>query len=104
MNPSDVQTWFDANAIVLMFLGGVAVKYIPQLKNVSNAFIGWLNVAGYILSAVFVSPAHAGVLANVPDAINVLLGGATNAGAAMVLYETLGRTLLERIFKRKKAT
>lgn len=103
MSPDQVKALFDHNAVILMFLSGVAIKYWPKLGKVSNEYIGWINVGAYILTKLFVGDAHAGVADKVPDAVGVLLGGATNAGWAFMLYETIGRTFLEKILHLKKA-
>ena len=69
-----------------------------------------MNLLGYVLTqlgagALGIGVAHAGsgVLASVPDAVGVLVGGFTNAAWAMLLYEGWGRGLLERLLRLKKA-
>jgi hypothetical protein len=72
----------------------------------------WINVVAYVLvnlltglAGAAMSPTgftQASFASAIPNAGAVLLGGATNAGWALVLYETLGRTLLEKWLKLKK--
>lgn len=104
MTPDAIKLFFDTNTVLIMFLWGILCKYVPFLAKVPNWTIGWVNLLGYILTAFIVPTAHAaGVKDAVPDAVGILIGGATSAGWAMVLYETLGRTLLEKILRLKKA-
>lgn len=108
MTPDQFKTLFDGNSIVIMFIVGLLVKYVPQLAKVSNQAIGWLNVFGYILTRLFVpTAAHAAGLGDVaravPDIGSILIGSLTSAAWARTLYETLGRPFLERVLKLKKA-
>jgi len=104
VTPESVKGVFDAWAVAAMIVWGIACKYFPPLAKIPNATIGWVNMIGYILTRLATGTAQAGgVLDVVPDAVGLLIGGAANAGWAMVMYETLGRTLLERVLKLKKA-
>lgn len=103
MTPDALKQFVDVNATIIMFFVGVAIKYVPGLKKVSNDLIGWINVAGYIVGTFLVGTAHAGVKDAIPDAVSLLVCAGSSAGLAHVLYETLGRTLLERFLKLKKA-
>lgn len=112
MTPETIRGWMDSFAPFWMILAGVIVKYVPQFRGVSNALIGWINVVAYVLvnlltglAGAAMSPTgftQASFASAIPNAGAVLLGGATNAGWALVLYETLGRTLLEKWLKLKK--
>lgn len=111
MNPDEIKIIFDTWAVTIMMLWGIVVKYFPKLGAIPNAIIGWTNLIGYILAKLVIPDAHAadsvmvgstGVLGTVPDIIGIIIGGVTNAGWAMVLYETFGRTFLEKLLKLKK--
>jgi len=101
--PESVKAIFDGWAVGIMLLWGVAQKYYPPLSKIANATIGWINTLGYIVAKLATGTAFAGAFDAVPDAVGVVLSGMTNAGWAMVLYETLGRTFLERLLRLKKA-
>lgn len=108
VTPDAIKLFFDANAILIMFVWGLLHKYVPALRNVPNVLIPWVNLIGYILTrlgagALGVGVAQAGVpgLAAVPDAVAVLIGGFTNASWARLLYEGWGRSLLERLIGLK---
>ena len=50
MTPDQLKSIFDSNAVILMFLAGVAIKYIPGLAKVSNDAIGygiWWHTPSY---------------------------------------------------------
>lgn len=111
LTPDVIKTFFDANAILIMFAWGIAHKYVPALRNLPNTLIPWFNLAGYLLtrlgaSVLGVGVAHAagGPLAAVPDAVAVLIGGFTSASWARLLYEGWGRALLERALRLKVPT
>jgi hypothetical protein len=109
VTPDVIKTFFDANAILIMFVWGIAHKYIPALKNLPNVLIPWFNLAGYILTRVGGAVAGVGVahaagspLDAVPDVIGVLIGGFTSASWARLLYEGWGRAVLDRMLHPKK--
>lgn len=103
VTPESVKALFDAWGVYMLFALGAVIKYVPWFASVRNYVIGWLNVVVYILGRlVLPGEVHAGVLEGVPAALGVVLGGITNSSVAMVLYETLGRTLLERWLHLKK--
>jgi len=111
ITPDLIKTFFDANAILIMFGWGLIHKYVPALRNIPNALIPWVNLIGYLLTrlgagALGVGVAHAsgGLLASVPDAVGVLIGGFTSASWARLLYEGWGRDLLERMIGLKAPT
>ena len=102
MQPDAIKTLFDANATVIMFAVGLVWKYVPQLKNVSNQLIPWVNVVGYILlSLLGATPAHASILGGIPGTIGFLIPAFTSSIWARQLYEGFGRHLLESILKIK---
>lgn len=103
MSSDAVKHFFDVNIVFIMFIWGVLQKYVKFLAKIPNETIGWINTIAYILIALLTGTAHAGVKDTIPDAVSVIISGITNAGWAMVLYETLGRTLLEKWLKLKKA-
>ena len=103
ITPEAARSVFDAWAVFLMLAFGVAVKYWPPLAKISNSAIGWINFLGYAIGRLLVGTAHAGPLDAVPNAVGLVVGGFTNAGWAMVLYETLGRGFLEKLLRLKKA-
>lgn len=102
LTPEGLKGIIDANAMLLMVVGGFIIKFVPKLSGLSNQFIGWINVIVYGITKLLVPDAHAGVLDAVPDAVGVLVGGITNAIGARQLYELLFRPLLERVLKLKK--
>lgn len=108
VTPNAIKLFFDANAILIMFVWGLAQKYLPALAPMPNAAIPWVNVVGYILVRLgggIVGDAHAasGVVQVIPDAVGVILGGFTSAVWARQLYEGFGRSLLESLLGFKKA-
>lgn len=103
VTPEGAKALFDAWAVGIMLLWGVAQKYWPPLAAVTNASIGWINTIGYIVARLATGTAHAGIGDAIPDAVGVLIGGVANAGWAMVVYETVGRTFLEKLLRLKKA-
>lgn len=103
VTPESAKGVFDGWAVGIMLVWGVACKYFPPLAKIPNATIGWVNFLGYVLSRLATGTAIAGPLDAVPGAVGMVIGGMTNASWAMVLYETLGRTLMERFLGIKKA-
>jgi hypothetical protein len=105
MTPDQLKAIFDGGAIIIMFLWGLLVKYVPFLAKIPNALIPWLNAIGYIIAKFAIPEAHAGVSSEQGFAIGgILLGCFTNAVWARQLYEGFGRFLMEGVFKLKKAT
>lgn len=110
MTPDQLKHLFDVNAVILMFLWGLLCKYLPQLKNVPNNTIPWVNAIGYILASLgggLVGTAHAGVTVNQVTAVaslgGALLGAFTNASWARLLYEGFARAAIEFVSKKKAA-
>lgn len=98
MTPEHLKALFDANAIVLMFVAGLAIKYIPALKAIPNLVIPWVNVIGYVLVHLFTPDAHASVgdVAQSAGLVLSILAGFTNAVWARQLYEGFIRGLIHR--------
>ena len=108
VSPDAIKLFFDANAILIMFVWGLAQKYLPALAALPNTAIPWVNLFGYILVRLgggLVGDAHAAssFVQVVPDAVGVILGGFTSAVWARQLYEGFGRGFLERLLGMKKA-
>lgn len=106
VTPEGIRSFFDGQAIIIMFVWGLLCKYFGPLAKVPNALIPWISVAGYILTAFAVPQAHAqsGVVRAIPDAIGVLIGGAfSNAVWARQLYEGFARSFIEKLLGWKKA-
>lgn len=109
VTPESVKTFFDVNAIIIMFVWGLLHKYAPFLAKWPNDLIPWLNSSVYVLTrlgaGLFVADAHAasGVVSAIPDAVGVLIGGLANATWARLLYEGWARALLEKAIGLKAA-
>jgi hypothetical protein len=99
--PDYIKQLFDGWSITIMFAWGLVHKYLPQLKNIPNILIPWVNLVGYVLAKFVVPDANAGILDGIPAAVGAIIGGFTNASWAMLLYEGWGRALLERLLKVK---
>lgn len=107
MTPDVLQHLIDPWWVAIGLAWGVACKYWKPLANIPNESIGWVNFLGYIVAHLSaVTPANAAGFnpAVIPNVISAIIPGFTNAGWAMVVYETLGRTLLEKVFKWEKVT
>lgn len=107
MTPDALKLFFDANAIIVQFLVGIVIKYVPAFAKVNNQAIGWINAVGYVLVHYFTpAVAHAAgsnVIAAIPDIGFILISALTSSMWARTAYETLGRPLLEHVLKLKKA-
>jgi len=99
MDPNAIQQWLQANALIVMFIAGMAVKYLPFLKAVPNKLIPWINLIGYILINVLGGTAQAdstvvttvavaplAVVAH-PTFLTILLKGVLNALMAALFYD-----------------
>ena len=109
MTPEQLKIFFDANAIIIIFVWGIICKYVPFLAKIPNQIIPWIGSIGYIIAKLVIpSAAQAGVTPEQGGAIlgfgGVILGSFTSAVWARQLYEGFGRFLLEGLFKMKKAT
>lgn len=51
--PSQVVEIFNANAIVIMFVAGMLLKYLPWAAKIPNVVIPWVNAIGYMLYEAF---------------------------------------------------
>jgi hypothetical protein len=116
MTPETIQLIFNQYAIAIMFVWGLACKYIPVLKNIPNATIPWVNALGYVLAALAgaaVPAAHAALLGDstgvaikpvvmyVPTMLGIILGGFTNSVWARQLYEGFARPVIEKWLVKK---
>ena len=113
MPPENTIMVFDGIAMVVMFIWGLLVKYLPALAKVPNWLIAWTNIIGYVATKLAGGPSnvhageivlHAGFFGNIlPGIVPVLIGGFTNSIWARQLYEGFGRSLLEKKFGWKAA-
>jgi hypothetical protein len=94
MDPNAIQQWLQGNALIVMFVAGLAVKYLPFLKAIPNKLIPWINLIGYILISVLGGTAQADSTAVVPLAVvahptflTILLKGVLNALMAALFYD-----------------
>lgn len=103
MTPELIKAWFDSNFMLVGFVVGLIVKYVPALAKIPNAIIPYLNVALYMLLKLFVGEAHAGGLGAAFGSVGILLGGFLHSVFAAQLYERFGRTAFEKWLGWKKA-
>lgn len=107
MTPEQIKSLFDGNAILIIFVWGLATKYVPFLAKVPNSTIPYVGVIGYILAKLAGPQAAQAAGFNIgavaPDLVSVILGGFTSSIWARQLYEGFGRSLIEGIFHKKKA-
>ena len=106
MTPESLKALFDSNAIIVIFLWGLLCKYVPFMAKVPNVVIPWVGAVGYIVArlalpgeahAAGFGPEHAFAIGG------VILGAFTNAVWARQFYEGFGRSIMEGLFKVKKA-
>jgi hypothetical protein len=80
---------------ILMFLYGIAVKYIPALKEWPNRLIVWGNLLiGILAKLVAPEPAHAGFFSDLGHSIGWTVVP-LEAFLARGIYETFVRPTLE---------
>lgn len=109
VTPEGIKAFFDANAVFIMFVWGLIVKYVPGLAKIPNDTIPWLNSVGYVLAglggtAIAQAVAPVAPTPGLTDVAGTLIVGAFgNSIIASLLYERFGRSILEKIFKLKKA-
>lgn len=103
MTADTIKAWFDGNFMLVGFVVGLIVKYVPFLAKIPNAIIPYLNVALYILTRLFVGEAHAEGVGSTFASVGILLGGFLHSVLARQLYEGFGRTLFEKWLGWKKA-
>lgn len=68
ITPDVVRSFFDANAMLIMFVWGILHTRLPQLAKFPNQAVPWVNVGLYMLTKLIVPDAHAGVLGGVASA------------------------------------
>lgn len=100
--PDSLKALFDAKAVFIMLVWGIIQTRVPKLGVLANNFVGWFNAIGYCLTALLVGPAHAGIDGGaISGGIGAVIAGALgNASIAHILYETLGRSILDRFFAK----
>lgn len=100
LTPEQAQAWLTANAVLVMFIVGTLVKYVPALKAVPNVVIPWLNVLlgvlGYFAGPTVAHAAGAAVPTAALGITDVLVGSFVQSVLARQLYEGFGRPILER--------
>jgi hypothetical protein len=116
MTPETLQLIFNQYAITIMFVWGLACKYVPFLKSIPNVTIPWVNAIGYILTALAgasIPVAHAALLGDstgvaikpvimyVPTMLGIIIGGFANAVWARQLYEGFARPIFEKWLGKK---
>lgn len=108
VDPNVLRSLFEANAVAIMFVWGLVHKYVPALEKLENALIPWANFLGYVIAKLFpawLSPdAHAsaaGAVGAIPDALGVILAGATNSAVAAVLFDKFAKPWLDRLLRRR---
>lgn len=94
--------WMSDNMVILGFVVGLAVKYVPALKFVPNTLIPYLNTFIGILTGLFgaastgVTPALYAPAAAGGGFLGMILGSALDAIYSALVYEVFGRHPLDK--------
>lgn len=90
--------FLQANVVILGFIVGLAVKYLPALKAVSNKWIPYLNTLVALLLQIFgPAEAHAGTAIlglGGGTFLAHILGAGWSAIQSALIYEVFGRHLI----------
>ena len=108
MTPADaIKTFFDHNAMLLMFAWGLLCTRLPQLKNIPNVTIPYVNTAIYVLTRLATGTAFAACANCPPDQVPAVatvtaaslvgMGGMTAVFQAL-LYDKFVKPILARWF------
>lgn len=98
MTPDAVTSFFDAYAVLIMFVWGFLHTRLPALAKVPNALVPWVNALGYVLARLAVPDAHADVAGVVAAVTPIALAfkGAITSAVTSVLYDKFVKHWLDR--------
>lgn len=99
ITPEGVRGFFDANAVIIMFIWGILHTRVPFLAKVPNSLVPWVNCVGYILAQLAVPAAHAGLVDTAISAAGVVVvtaRGAVTSALTSLLYDKFVKDWLDR--------
>ncbi len=100
VTPDAVKSFFDAYAILFMFVWGLIHTRFPALARVPNEIIPWVNAVGYIvLKFIVPEEAHAGVggsIVGFGGLVWVTARGAATSAVTSLLYDKFAKVFLDR--------
>lgn len=110
VTPEAAKTFFDANALLIIFVWGLICKFAKPLAKVPNTIIPWVGAAGYILTRLalpgLAPDAHAALSAGNAQAVtnfaSIAVGAFVQPVWARQLWEGFGRSLFEGLLRWKK--
>lgn len=95
MNPDSIVSFFDANAVLIMFLWGFLHTRLPYLAKFPNYLVPWVNAIGYMLAQLAVPSAHASVISEAGAIVGVGAVAAKSAFTSAVVS-----LLYDKFFKK----
>ena len=101
VTPESVRAFFDSNKMMLTFVIGLLIKYIPGAAMVPNAVIPWVGTIAGIIMDTFAPPAHAGWGSVLGGTGSLLLSNFFPSVLARQLYEAFARPVLEKLGAKK---